>query len=131
MRPVDLRRYAGTTGLIGGVAWGLHYLVELDVLWWAGLALLTLACVAAGASVVSPSAPALRVFVALAVPALVGSVWWVLRDGVGSADAVDGLVGAAIALAAIPTLSAARADARGDAPGDAPGDARGMAADPS
>ncbi len=99
------RTYAGTTGLLGGAAWTAHHFVAHDALWWAGLALLTLACGTAGATLVSTSAPALRGFVAVAVPALVASVWWVVRDGVSDAEAADAMFGAGLALVALVVLS--------------------------
>jgi hypothetical protein len=103
---VDLRTYAGTTGLLGGAAWMVRYFVEQDAVWWAGLALLALACAAAGAGLVSSSAAALRVFVAVAFPALVASVWWVVRDGAGNTEVVDAVFG--VAVAAVAALSTAR-----------------------
>jgi hypothetical protein len=105
---VDLRTYAGTTGLLGGAAWLMRYFVEQDAVWWAGLALLTLACVAAGAGLVSSSAAALRVLVAVACPALVASVWWLVRDGAGDTEVVDAVFGVAVAVAAVVALSTAR-----------------------
>ncbi len=101
---MGIRSYAGTTGLLGGTAWVLCYFVTFDALWWAGLALLALACAAAGAGLVSSSAIALRVFVAVAFPALVCSVWWVLRDG-SDTEVVDALCGAVAALVSLNALS--------------------------
>ncbi len=109
------RTYAGTTGLLGGAAWVARYFVTQDGLWWAGLALLTLACCSAGAALVSTSAPALRFFVALAFPALVASVWWVIRDGVSDTEAVDAAFGAGVALVALVALSTSRGMAARDA----------------
>jgi hypothetical protein len=105
---VGLRTYAGTTGLLGGAAWVVRYFVTQDGLWWAGLALMTLACAAAGAALVSSSAMALRGFVAVAFPALVGSVWWVVRDGASETEVVDAIFGAAVALVAAVALSTSR-----------------------
>ena len=103
---MSLRTYAGTTGLLGGAAWVGRYFVTQDGLWWAGLALLTLACAATGAGLVSSSAMALRVFVAVAFPALVGSVWWVVRDGGADVHVVDAAFGAAVAVVAVIALAA-------------------------
>lgn len=105
---VGLRTYAGTTGLLGGAAWVVRYFVEQEALWWAGLALLALACATAGAALVSSSAMALRIFVAVAFPALVASVWWVIRDGGVDVHVVDAVFGGVAALAALGTLSTAR-----------------------
>jgi hypothetical protein len=105
---VGLRSYAGTTGLLGGAAWVLHYFATQDALWWAGLALLGLASMAAGAGLVSKSAIALRLFVAVAFPALVASVWWVVRDGTSDTDVVDAVCGAVAALASLVALSSRR-----------------------
>jgi hypothetical protein len=105
---VGARTYAGTTGLLGGAAWVGRYFVEQDSLWWAGLALLTLACAAAGAALVSRSAVALRLFVGVAFPALVASVWWVFRDGASDTEAVDAIFGAGVALVALVALSTSR-----------------------
>lgn len=105
---MGLRTYAGTTGLLGGVAWVVQYFATHDALWWAGLALLGLASMAAGAALVSSSAIALRAFVAVAFPALVASVWWVVRDGTSDAEVVDAVCGAAAALASLVALSSSR-----------------------
>ncbi len=105
---MSARTYAGTTGLLGGAAWVTRYFVVQDGLWWAGFALLTLACCATGAALVSSSAPALRAFVALAFPALVASVWWVVRDGVSDPEVVDAVFGAGVALVALVALSTSR-----------------------
>jgi hypothetical protein len=105
---VGLRTYAGTTGLLGGAAWVVRYFVDQEAVWWAGLALLALACAAAGAALVSSSAAALRVLVAVAFPALVASVWWVIRDGGADANAVDAAFGAVSALAGLGALSTSR-----------------------
>lgn len=101
---MGLRTYAGTTGLLGGAAWVIHYVVTQDAVWWAGLALLALACTAAGAALVSSSALVLRLFVAVAFPALVASVWWVVRDGAGDDQVVDAAAGGAAALTAVVAL---------------------------
>jgi hypothetical protein len=105
---VGLRTYAGTTGLLGGAAWVVRYFVSQDAVWWAGLALLGLACAATGAALVSSSAVALRLFVAVAFPALAASVWWVIRDGASDAVVVDAVFGGAAALAALGALSSSR-----------------------
>jgi len=105
---VGLRTYAGTTGLLGGAAWVVRYFVSQDAVWWAGLALLGLACAATGAALVSSSAVALRLFVAVAFPALAASVWWVIRDGAGDDVMVDAVFGGVAALAALGALSSSR-----------------------
>ena len=105
---MGLRTYAGTTGLLGGAAWVVRYFVEQEAVWWAGLALLALACVTTGAALVSSSAVALRLFVAVAFPALAVSVWWVIRDGGVDAHVIDAVFGGVAALAALATLSTSR-----------------------
>lgn len=105
---MGLRTYAGTTGLLGGAAWVVHYFATQDALWWAGLALLGLACMATGAALVSSSAIALRLFVAVAFPALIASVWWVVRDSAGDTDVVDAVSGALAALVSLAALSSSR-----------------------
>ena len=105
---MGLRTYAGTTGLLGGAAWVVHSFWAQDALWWAGLALLGLACMATGATLVSSSAIALRLFVAIAFPALAASVWWVVRDGASDTDVVDAVCGAVAALASLAALSGSR-----------------------
>jgi hypothetical protein len=112
---VGLRTYAGTTGLLGGAAWVTRYFVTEDAVWWAGLALLALGCAAAGAALVSSSALALRMFVALAFPALVASVWWVVRDGVGDDELIDAVAGGLAALAALVGLARRRGMLRASA----------------
>lgn len=105
---MSLRTYAGTTGLLGGAAWVVRYFLAQDAVWWAGLALLGLACAATGAALVSRSAVALRLFVAVAFPALVASVWWVVRDGSTDTEVVDAVCGGAAALVSLVALSTAR-----------------------
>ena len=70
-----------------------RYVVDQDGLWWAGVTLLLLSCAATGAGLVSSSAIALRLLVAVAFPALVGSVWWMVRDRAGDGQLIDALAG--------------------------------------
>lgn len=93
-----VRLTAALAGLLGGLLVVSAALVGADALRWAGLALLALATLAAGAGLVSRSAPALRVLVAVCFALLVGSVLSVLVDAVGSpAYVAVGTTGAVVA----------------------------------
>ena len=94
---MSLRVLAAAVGVLGGGCWIARWAAG-DPAWggaahWAGLVLLALALAVVGAGLVSRSALWLRVIVAVAFPALVWSVYTVVRgsgDGVG----LDGVVGA-------------------------------------
>jgi hypothetical protein len=78
---MGLRVAAALTGLVGGLTWITVLVfdrasgggVVVDALTWAGLFLLAIAALGAGASLVSRSAVWLRVLVAICFAALVGS----------------------------------------------------------
>jgi len=97
---VSLRSVATAFGLVGGLCWVVRLLVDQEVLAWAGLILLGIASAAAGAALVKSSAVPLRVFVAVAFPALVWSVLELLREE-GTDRSVDGLFGAVAVVAAL------------------------------
>lgn len=85
---MGLRIVAALTGLVGGLAWITALVfdrasgggVVVDALTWAGLILLAIATLGAGASLVSRSAIWLRVLVAVCFAALVGSVVELLTE---------------------------------------------------
>jgi hypothetical protein len=95
-----LRSVATAFGLVGGLCWVVRVLVDQDVLAWAGLILLGVASAVAGAALVKSSAVPLRLFVAVAFPALVWSVLELVRDA-GPDRSIDGGFGAAAVLAAL------------------------------
>ena len=110
---MSLRAVALVSGVMGGLCWfalmvleqadsgraGLH-----DGLHWAGLALLAVAMVGFGASLVSSSALWLRVIVGIAFPALVWSVLEVFHPA-GDPEVVDGIFGGAVVLLSIIGLT--------------------------
>lgn len=113
---MDLRVPAATAGLLGGLCWVARWVADLvsgDPSWGpaayvAGLVLLGLALAGVGAGLVSSSATWLRVIVAIAFPALVWSVYSVVR-GEDAWVALDGLVGVvAIVLSAVGVVLARR-----------------------
>jgi hypothetical protein len=85
-----MRTPAAVAGLLGGLCWSGAYVLDatggsgglVDALTWAGLALLAIAVLGAGAGLVSRSATWLRVLVAVCFAALVWSVLELLRDSV-------------------------------------------------
>ena len=97
---MDLRSLAATAGLLGGLCWVARWVADLvsgEPAWGpaayvAGLVLLGLALAGVGAGLVSSSAAWLRVIVAVAFPALVWSVYSVVRGESGSL-ALDGVLG--------------------------------------
>jgi hypothetical protein len=95
-----LRSVATAFGLVGGFCWVVRVLVDQDVLAWAGLILLGVASAAAGATLVKSGAVPLRLFVAVAFPALVWSVLELVRDA-GPDRSIDGGFGAAAVVAAL------------------------------
>lgn len=97
---MTLRSVATAFGLVGGLCWVVRAFSDQEVLGPVGFAMLAIAGAAAGAALVSSSAPPLRVFVAVAFPLLVWSVLEVARDA-GTEQSVDGWFGAAAALVAM------------------------------
>lgn len=96
-------------GLLGGLALTCAYAADSALLRWTGLALLLLAGLGAGAALVSRSAPALRVLVAMCFVLLVACVVSVLVDAVGAP--AYALVGAGGAVAAGVVLARRRVPA--------------------
>jgi hypothetical protein len=97
---MTLRSVATAFGLVGGLCWVVRAFADQDVLGLVGFVLLGVGAAAAGAALVSSSAPPLRVFVAVAFPLLVWSVLEVARDA-GADRSVDAVFGAAGVLAAL------------------------------
>lgn len=91
----NLRLLACVAALLGGLLWVVRWLTAESAfstgLSWGGMVFLTVALVAAGAGLVSSSAPPLRALVAVALPLLVWSVVSVVRPG--DPPLVDGLLG--------------------------------------
>ncbi len=100
---------ARVAGVLGGLAWVVRQAAGLEELRWPGLTLLGVALAAAGAGLVSSSAPWLRLVVAVCFPVLVWSVVEVLH-GAAEDSLVDAVAGAAIALACL--LAMARGSGR-------------------
>jgi hypothetical protein len=91
---MSLRSVATAFGLVGGLCWVIRAFSDQEVLGPTGFVLLGIGAAAAGAALVSSSAPPLRVFVAIAFPLLVWSVLEIARDN-GVDRSVDGIFGAA------------------------------------
>lgn len=117
-----MRMPVAVAGLLGGVCWLGAYLVDatsgggiVDALTWAGLALLAIAVLGAGAGLVSRSASWLRVIVAVCFAALVWSVLEVLRDSVDqlAVYAVFGVVAGVVAVVVLACRRPATAQPAG------------------
>jgi len=99
--PFDLRRSAQLAGLAGGLAWVFAFFLadggalERAVL-WLGAVLLTTALVALGLLLVRSDVLALRVFVALALPALVWGVFGIVHQSTTDPELVDAAFGAIV-----------------------------------
>ncbi len=102
---MSLRSVATAFGLVGGLCWVIRAFVDQEVLGLVGFVLLGIGAAAAGAALVSSSAPPLRAFVAVAFPLLVWSVLEVARDSTTdrSIDAVFGAAAVVVALVAFLT----------------------------
>ena len=100
---MDTRHAAHWAGLVGGLLWVFKLFVgALDpVLSWVGAVLITVSLVQLGLMLVKSDFVALRVFVGLAVPAVVWSVVLVARPGVPNGDVLDAAFGAVVALVAL------------------------------
>jgi len=97
-----VRLSTALAGLLGGLLVLCSYVMESTLTRWAGLALLAVAALGAGAALVSRSSPALRVLVSVCFALLAASVLSVLLDAVGGAAYV--LVGTAGAVVAVAVL---------------------------
>ncbi len=121
---MSLRVLAAVVGVLGGGCWVARWVAD-DPTWgvrahWAGLGLLALALAVVGAGLVSRSALWLRVIVAVAFPALVWSVYTVVR-GSGDGLALDGAVGAvAVVWSLVVLLLALRTRGGGGDPAPKP-----------
>jgi hypothetical protein len=97
----DLRRSAQLAGLVGGLAWVFAFFLadggglERAVL-WLGAILLTAALFALGLLLVRSDVLALRVFVALALPALVWGVFGIVHESTADPELVDAAFGAIV-----------------------------------
>jgi hypothetical protein len=107
--PLGLRRAAQLAGLAGGIAWVLALVlpdggsVERVVL-WVGAVLLTAALIGLGLLLVRSDVPALRLFVALACPALVWGVFGIVHGSLPDPDVVDAVFGAVVGLVCLARL---------------------------
>jgi hypothetical protein len=117
-----MRTPAALACLLGGVSWLGAFLVDnaiggglVDALTWAGAALLAICATAAGASLVSQSAPLLRVLVGVCFAVLVASVLQVVRQS-GDAIAIDAVFGGLAAGVATVAMVRAWASSAMDAP---------------
>lgn len=120
---MSLRVLAAVVGVLGGGCWVARWAAG-DPVWggaahWAGLVLLALALAVVGAGLVSRSALWLRVIVAVAFPALVWSVYTVVR-GSGDAVGLDGVVGAVAVAWSVVVLGLALRSRGGDEGGGSP-----------
>jgi hypothetical protein len=101
--PLDLRRSAQASGLVGGIAWVVTYFLPDDprtilgtALLWVGVAMLTVALFGLGMLLVKSDVLPLRVFVALALPTLVWGVFALVRDSVSGQTFLDAVFGAVV-----------------------------------
>lgn len=109
-----MRAPAAVAGLLGGLCWLAAAVVDaagggglVDALTWAGIALLAIAALAAGAAVVSRSVVWLRVLVSICFLALAASVVQVIRDA-GDPVVIDAVVGVGAAVVAGVVLARRR-----------------------
>ncbi len=98
---VDLRRTAQLTGLTGGIAWVLAYVVPdggslARALLWLGAILLTVALFDLGLLLVRGDVLALRIFVALALPTLVWGVFGIVHGSASDPGLVDAVFGGVV-----------------------------------
>ena len=109
-----MRTPAALAGLLGGLCWLAAFAVDataggrpVDALTWAGVALLAVAVLGAGASLVSRGATGLRVVVAVCFLALVGSVLEVVRAA-GDPVVVDAVFGLGVLVVSVVALGRRR-----------------------
>jgi hypothetical protein len=103
--PIDLRRAAQASGLLGGIAWVLADFLPNDprptfgtLLLWVGALLLSVALLGLGMLLVKSDVLPLRIFVALALPTLVWGVFALVRDSASDQPLVDAVFGAVVGL---------------------------------
>jgi hypothetical protein len=108
--PLELRRSAQLAGLLGGLAWvvaaflpdgGAAAAVVLPL----GAVLLTFALFGLGLMLVRSDFRALRLFVGVALPALVWGVFGVVHEGSPDTGVVDAVFGAIVGLVTGVALS--------------------------
>ena len=111
---MSLRTVTMASGVVGGLCWAARMVLDLagthdgaavDVLRWAGLALVGIALAALGAGLVGRE-PWLRVVVAVAFPLLVWSVLEVLHPA-GNPAVIDGVFGLVV-VADLPAVARPR-----------------------
>ncbi|HET7068869.1 MAG TPA: hypothetical protein VFI21_14815 [Nocardioides sp.] len=101
--PLGLRRSSQLAGLVGGAAWVVASFLADGAAARAGLlpigaVLLTVALLGLGLLLVRSDFLALRVFVAVAVPALVWGVFAIVHQSVSDPQGVDAAFGAVVGL---------------------------------
>ena len=101
--PFDLRRLTQIAGLVGGLVWVLASFLPDDgaaqaTLLTGGAVLLTIALCGLGLLLVRSDFPALRIFVAIAVPVLVWGVFGIVHQSLSDPELVDGVFGAVVAV---------------------------------
>ena len=108
------RTAVALAGLLGGLAWLAAAALDafgagglVDALTWVGLVLLLTAALGAGAGMVSPSTPWLRVLVAICFVLLLGSVLQIAR-GWGEVQMVDAVFGVLAVVAGVAALARSR-----------------------
>jgi hypothetical protein len=97
----DLRRAVRLAGVAGGLAWVLAYFLDeggglTRAVLWVGAILLTVALFGLGLLLVRSNVPALRAFVALALPTLVWGVFAVVHQSASDPPLVDAAFGAIV-----------------------------------
>lgn len=97
-------------GLVGGLLWVVKYLLPDPeggigtVLLWVGAVLLTVALFGLGMLLVKSGFLALRLFVALALPALVWGVFALVRSPASDQPLVDAVFGAGVGVISVVGL---------------------------
>jgi hypothetical protein len=96
---VRMRTLVALGAILGGLCWIATYVADssdglLEVVWWVGLVLMTVAFLGAGVRLVRTGTVWLQMVVGLATPALVWSVVWAFKSGDADPEVVDGVVGA-------------------------------------
>jgi hypothetical protein len=98
---VQLRTLIALGAIVGGLCWIAELLTEragasggfLTLLQWAGLALMTVAFLGAGVTLVRMGNHWLELIVGVATPTLVWSVVWAFKGGNADPYVVDGVFG--------------------------------------
>ena len=99
---LDVARIAEISGLAGGTAWVLAYLLPgaalADGLAWLGSVLVTAAWCGLGLLLVRSNVLALRLFVAVALPTLVWGVLVLVHGSAARPTGADAVLGVVVAL---------------------------------